>query len=117
MRIGVTEKAQLLAALLATVSARVTMITTSGRACRANCIDQGQFFCAAEDFEVGICCDIADEVCRQGEFALCSFDIPQNVYLQSHYFACPYDTDICGPNRTIQVLDNGEGVEMTNLGN
>ena len=66
--IGVTARAQLLVALLATyenaVNARVTMSTTSGRACRANCIDQGQFFCAADDFEDGICCDSSDEVCR-----------------------------------------------------
>ena len=45
-------------------SLRVTMTTTSARACRSNCIDQNQFFCVSEDFEDGVCCDSSDETCR-----------------------------------------------------
>ena len=37
--------------------ARVTMRTSSSRACVANCIDQGEFFCASGDFKEGVCCD------------------------------------------------------------
>ena len=43
---------------------RVTMSTTSGRACRSNCIDEGQFFCVSKDFQDGVCCDTTSENCR-----------------------------------------------------
>ena len=29
---------------------KVTLTTSSGRACRANCLNKGQYFCASEDF-------------------------------------------------------------------
>ena len=53
---------------------RVTMSTTSGRACRGNCIRQGHFFCATEKLDGGVCCDVAEESCRLGS-GLCSFDM------------------------------------------
>ena len=43
---------------------KITQSSSSARACRSNCLDQGQFFCASQDFSAGVCCDTADETCR-----------------------------------------------------
>ena len=92
------------------------MSTTSARACRANCIDQDQYFCVNEDFSEGVCCDNQEESCRISG-GLCSFDLPANEYTQGHYFVCPFDSNICGEERVIAVSDDiSEKVEITNSG-
>ena len=97
-------------------SMKVTMSTTSARACRANCIDQDQYFCVNEDFSEGVCCDNQEESCRISG-GLCSFDLPANEYTQGHYFVCPFDSNICGEERVIAVSDDiSEKAEITNLG-
>ena len=94
---------------------KVIMSTTSARACRANCIDQDQYFCANEDFSEGVCCDSQDESCRQSG-GICSFDLPDEGYVQGHYFVCPFDKKICGEDRKVEISDDiSEKVEITNL--
>lgn len=95
----------------------ITMQTTNGRACVTNCIDQGKFFCASADFQDGVCCEDADDLCRLDTSGLCSFDIPVELYPQSLYLACPFDENICGESRTVQVLANETSVSITSLEN
>ena len=118
MKIGVTATASMLAVNAAPLFGRdlgVTMTTSSARACRANCIDQNQYFCANEDFSEGVCCDTSDETCRQTG-GMCSFDLASSGYEQSQYFICPFDTEICGLDRLIQVSDDQSAITVTNLG-
>ena len=91
--------------------ARVTMQTGSGRACAANCIDKGGFFCANAGFTEGVCCDDSEETCRYDPNGLCSFDL-QSV----EYVACPYEPDICGESREVKLLADGNVLPLSNLG-
>ena len=84
---------------------RVTLSTTSGRACVANCIDKDLFFCASEDFREGLCCDSASEKCRFDPGGLCSFDQRQGGV--EGYLACPFERDICGQDREIELSADG----------
>ena len=95
---------------------RVTLSTASGRACRANCLNKGHFFCVTDDFQDGVCCDSTASNCRQSETSICSFDLARSWYTQSQYFVCPFEESVCGPSHTVELNAAGTEAEITNLG-
>ena len=97
-------------------SLAIVSSTASGRACRANCLDQGLYFCVASDHQSGVCCDKNDEECRQENSGMCSFDISAG-YSQGYYAVCPYDERVCGASRVITVEPLGSEQTVTSVGN
>ena len=93
----------------------ITSTTTNARRCAASCLDKAQYFCANQDFSQGVCCNLASEDCRQ-EDGICSFDIELSKTSLSRYSVCPFDTQVCGPNRTIQLDINGEAQAISSTG-